>query len=141
MRPLLKKFVSRTAGALIEEKDYAVVWHYRNVPTELAYVRASELRRELANIINDDAVGVFSGNKIIEIKPIEIHKGYAASEIEAVYSPDCIVAIGDDYTDEEMFRDLPSDAYTIKVGAGDTKARFQLATVSRVLSLLEELAE
>jgi trehalose 6-phosphate synthase/phosphatase len=141
LRPILRKYVSRTAGSEVEEKDYSIVWHYRNVPPELAFVRANEIKRELIDIIADETIGVFSGDKVIEIKPTDINKGYAASELEAVYQSDFVLAAGDDYTDEDMFRELPDDAYTIKIGPGDTRARFQLKGVSEITSLLEELSK
>lgn len=140
LRPVLDKYVSRTAGSEIEEKEYSLVWHYRNVPPELAYVRANELRRELIDVVDTDNVGVYSGDKIIEIKPSDINKGYAASELEAVYQSEFILCAGDDYTDEDMFRELPSDAFTIKVGAGETKARYQVGGVHNMVALLELLA-
>jgi trehalose 6-phosphate synthase/phosphatase len=140
LKPILQKYASRTAGAEIEEKDYSLVWHYRNVAPELAYVRAGEMKRELIEALGDEDVGVFGGDKIIEIKPNDINKGYMATELEAVYQPDFILCAGDDYTDEHMFHELDQDAYTIKVGAGDTRARFQLADVDAMVKLLEDLA-
>lgn len=140
LRPVLKKYVSRTAGSEIEEKDYSLVWHYRNVAPELAYVRATEMRRELIDIIKDDKIGVYGGDKIVEIKPSDINKGYSAGELEAVYQSDFVLCAGDDYTDEDMFRELPNDAYTIKVGPGDTKARYQVTGVGEMVALLESLA-
>ena len=124
---------------LVEEKDHALVWHYRNVAPELAYARANELKRTLISCIEDESIGVFSGNKIIEIRPTAINKGFAALALMQRHSPEMIVCIGDDYTDEDMFRELPASAYTIKVGHGDTKARFQLSSVSKVIRLLEDL--
>lgn len=140
LRPVLQKYVSRTAGSEIEEKDYSIVWHYRNVAPELAYVRAGEMKRELIDLIDREDIGVFSGDKVVEIKPNEINKGYAASELEAVYPAGFVLAAGDDYTDEDMFRALPPESYTIKVGPGDTKARFQLSSVDDMMQLLEELS-
>lgn len=140
LKPILEKYVSRTAGAEIEEKDYSLVWHYRNVAPELAYVRANEMKRELTDLLDTDEIGVYGGDKVIEIKPIDINKGYAASELEAVYQSDFVLAAGDDYTDEDMFRELPSDSYTIKIGAGETKARYQLSSVAEITELLDELS-
>lgn len=140
LKPVLEKYAAKTAGAEIEEKDYSLVWHYRNVAPELAYVRAGEMKREITNLLDTDDVGVYGGNKVVEIKPTEVNKGYAASELEAVYQADFILCAGDDYTDEDMFRSLPNDAYTVKVGPGETKARYQLATVARMTRLIDELA-
>ncbi|AHB42577.1 hypothetical protein RAAC3_TM7C00001G0736 [Candidatus Saccharibacteria bacterium RAAC3_TM7_1] len=140
IKPLLEKYVSRTAGAEVEEKDYALVWHYRNVPPELAYVRATEIKRELIGMIDRDDIGVYSGEKIIEIKPVEVNKGYVAAELEAIYQSDFILCAGDDYTDEDMFRELSPEANTIKVGPGSTKAKFQMLGVSSMIDLLDELS-
>jgi trehalose 6-phosphate synthase/phosphatase len=141
LRPVLERYVSRTAGAEIEEKDYSLVWHYRNVAPELAYVRAGEMKRELIDILNTDDIGVYSGDKIIEIKPVGINKGDAAAELEALYPSDFILAAGDDYTDEDMFRELPDESFTIKIGSGNTKAHTQLSDVQQMTQLLDDLGK
>ncbi len=141
LRPVLERYVSRTAGAEIEEKDYSLVWHYRNVAPELAYVRAGEMKRELIDVLNTDDIGVYSGDKIVEIKPVGINKGDAAAELEALYPSDFILAAGDDYTDEDMFRELPTESFTIKIGSGNTKARAQLSDVQEMTQLLDDLGK
>lgn len=140
LKPLLERYVARTAGSEVEEKDFALVWHYRTVAPELAYVRASEMKRELIELIDDENVGVHSGNKIIEIKPSGNNKGDSAAELDALHQPTFILAAGDDYTDEDMFRELPEDSFTIKVGSGDTKARFRVSSVDEMIALLDELS-
>jgi len=54
---------------------------------------------------------------------------------------DFILSIGDDRTDEDMFEVLAnnSNAYTIKVGDGDTLAKYRLENVQNVIVLLNEL--
>lgn len=140
-RPLMERSTMRTPGSLIEEKDYALVWHYRNVPHELAYVRMNELRRELVNRLEGMEAMVLEGRSVLEVKPSVFHKGDSAAELEALYQPDFVLCAGDDFTDEDMFEALPDDAFTIHVGAKDTKARFQLPNVKSMVSLLELLAK
>lgn len=139
--PILERYLERTPGAVIEEKRFAVVWHYRNVVPELAYVRNSSLRHELNQVLADSDIGIHNGHKIIEMKPRNINKGTVAQELLVMYPSDFILAAGDDYTDEAMFQALPEDAYTIKVGLGETHAHFRLPRVKNVLALLEELLE
>lgn len=141
VRPIMERSTMRTPGSLIEEKDFALVWHYRNVPHELAYVRGNELRRELRNVVEGMDVKILDGRSVIEVKPSTFHKGDAAAELEALYQPDFILCAGDDYTDEDMFEALPEDSFTIHVGMRDTKARFQLAGVPDMIKLLELLAK
>jgi trehalose 6-phosphate synthase/phosphatase len=136
VRPILERYTDRTPGATIEEKAFSFVWHYRNSPPELAYERTSNIRHELTKLLDGTGIGVFSGNKIIEVKPRDINKGVAVAKIAALHSTGFILCIGDDYTDEDMFTALPDTAYTVKVGPDDTSARGRLSSVEEVLRLL-----
>jgi trehalose 6-phosphate synthase/phosphatase len=138
--PLLERYAERTPGARVEEKNFALVWHYRGVPAELAYARNANLKHDLAAVLgNNSGLGVHNGNKIIEIKPHGISKGVVADEMLASTGADFVLCIGDDYTDEDMFRALPETAYTIKVGSGESHARFRLPGVESVHALLSSL--
>lgn len=137
--PVLEHYTERTPGAQIEEKDFALVWHYRNVPVELAHARVASLRYELNTLLANTDLNVHRGAKIIEVKPRNVNKGAVAEDLMAIYNSDFILSIGDDYTDEDMFRAIPEDAYSIKVGLGDTNARYQVASVDSALRLLRKL--
>ncbi len=56
--------------------------------------------------------------------------------IAAAASWGAIIAAGDDATDEDMFRALPTDAITIKVGRGISVARFRVDDVATLRSKL-----
>ncbi len=79
----------------------------------------------------------------MEIKPTDINVATAVEYILTSFAapkiPDFILCIGDDYTDEDMFEQLPLSAYTIKVGRGRTAARYRLKSVDQVLALLKKL--
>ncbi len=137
----MKRYASRTAGSLVEEKDFAVVWHYRRVAPELAYIRNNDLRRELKTLTDDSSLGVYNGNKIIEVKPKSIHKGVIATQLAAKHDSEFIFCAGDDYTDEHMFKALPSHARTVKVGYGTTHAKHQVAKLERILSIIEQMSK
>ena len=137
--PLLKQFVSRTPGSEVEIKDFSLVWHYRQVLPDLAYVRKEELKIAAHDLLESSDIGIFEGHKIIEIKPKKIHKGVITKEIVESADWDFIMAIGDDYTDEDMFSILPASAYSIKVGFSETAARFQLDDVPAVVDLIDLL--
>jgi trehalose 6-phosphate synthase/phosphatase len=140
IRPVLELYADRTAGALVEEKDFSLVWHYRRASPELANVRVQELRETLLNLTANLSVGVFEGNKIIEVKNLGINKGRAAELWLSQKKWDFLLAAGDDYTDEEMFTILPEKAYSIRVGLSISKARFNVDSVDEVKTLLRELA-
>ena len=138
---ILESFADRTPSALIEEKDFAIVWHYREVLPELAYVRERELKNELKQLTVDNHIGIFEGNKILEIKPTNLQKGVVVQKYLREHDWDFIVAIGDDYTDEDMFNVLSEPAYTINVGSGATEAGYQVKSVKDVRDLLKDMAK
>jgi len=139
--PVMERYAERTPGAHIEEKNFALVWHYRNVPPELAYARNASLKHELNGLLAGSEVSVFSGNKIIEVKPRAIRKSTIAAEILDSDYPDFILCAGDDYTDEDMFEAMPEFAYSIKVGLRETHARYQVASVEKLRELLKALLQ
>jgi len=140
IRPVLELYADRTPGSFVEEKDFSLVWHYRRADAELAYIRTQELRGALLNLTANLNVGVFEGSKILEIRDLGLNKGRAAELWLEKQKWDFIFTAGDDYTDEDMFNVLPEKAYSIKVGLGISKARFNVDTVYEIRLLLKEFA-
>ncbi|MGI4866405.1 MAG: trehalose-phosphatase [Janthinobacterium lividum] len=139
-RPLLEQYVRRTAGSLIEEKDYSLVWHYRRADAGLAALRARELLSHLNFMTSNTGLQVLEGNKVLEIKPAGLHKGAAAARWLGTEHPDFILAMGDDRTDEDLFEVLPPTAYTLKVGSAPRSlARYIIPGPAEVRQLLHRL--
>ena len=143
IRPLLKFFVSRCAGSFIEEKKNTIAWHYRNTQLGLGFTRSRELMNNLTQLIQNSPLQVVDGNKVIEVRISGFDKGMSALKIVNETSPDFILCIGDDITDEDMFKALEqkSKAYTIKVGYGSTSAKYTIISQAQVLPLLNHLTE
>ena len=139
IRPILERYVDRTPGSFVEEKEYSLVWHYRKSDSELASNRARELKEEILHFTTNLGLGVLEGNKVIEIKNAGINKGVAALKWISKGKYDFIFAAGDDRTDEEIFQVLPEWAYSIKVGAGPSKANFNIDSVDEFRLLLKEI--
>lgn len=137
--PLLELYVDRTPGSLIENKELSLVWHYRKVDPELAAIRSRELKAALIHLTSNLNVGVFEGNKIIEVKNIKITKGHATSNWLNKKKWDFIFAIGDDFTDEDIFKVVPENAYSIKVGIEPSQAKYNVESYKEVRMLLKEL--
>jgi trehalose 6-phosphate synthase/phosphatase len=137
--PILEKYTSLTPHAMIEIKPHSLVWHYRGAPTYTSQKNAVIIKRVLKPLLKKYAIQIYQGNKILEIKDPQINKG---SALHHWLSPthDFILAIGDDYTDEDLFESLADSAYTIKVGQGRTKAAYRVKTVDDVTGFLKKLA-
>jgi trehalose 6-phosphate synthase/phosphatase len=141
IRPVLETYVSRTPGAQLEEKDYALVWHYRRVDPALGETRAGELSTHLNYLIANQNLQVMEGDKIVEIKNSEVNKGIAAARWLEEFNSNFVLAIGDDRTDEDTFEAMPDYAYTIKVGSNRSAAKYHLNAHTGVRSLLAALIE
>jgi trehalose 6-phosphate synthase/phosphatase len=139
VRPILQVYVDRLPGALLEEKEFSLAWHYRGADPELASRRARELLDALAGFTRNIDVQVLEGNKVLEVRNTGVSKGSAATEWLGGLGADFILAIGDDWTDEDLFRALPPTAYSVRVGLANTAARYYLSNHTVVRRVLREL--
>jgi trehalose 6-phosphate synthase/phosphatase len=136
IRPALEFYVDRTPGSFIEEKNYSLVWHYRKCDPELGLNRAIELKDELTSLITNLNLEILEGSKVIEIKNHGVNKGRAAQMVLHASPAEKIVAIGDDWTDEFLFAELPPESVTIKVGRTKTVAAWKVENFNEVRELL-----
>ncbi len=139
--PLIQLYVDRVPGSLLEEKDYSLAWHYRRADPELGEIRAKELIDELVSYTANLDVQVLEGKKVVEVRNSGVNKGAAAVGCVASVEPDFIFAVGDDQTDEDLFRALPKGAYTVRVGIPHSHATYHLDDHLEVRALLVRLVE
>lgn len=139
--PVMNQVTELCPESYVEEKNFSVTWHYRNVEAEKGYRCSRELILRLNSVVLSHNLKILDGNKVVEIMTMETGKGRAVKLLSENNSFDFILSIGDDVTDEEMFDYFlhNSIAYTIKVGEGDTSARYKLNTTGDVASLLKQL--
>lgn len=139
--PLLKQFTVKCPGSFVEEKKYAVTWHYRNAESDLGYSYSRQLIELLRNLTHSRNLKILDGNRVVEVLTNETGKGKAVKKLLEQNSFDFIMSIGDDATDEEMFEILlnNSNAFTIKVGDGATYAKYKLKSINDVVILLKYL--
>jgi trehalose 6-phosphate synthase/phosphatase len=141
VRPILQVYVDRLPGAVLEEKEFSLAWHYRRADPEQASLRAQELLDDLAGFTRNIDVQVLEGNKVLEVRNTGVSKGAAALEWLAGNPADFVLAVGDDRTDEDLFRALPASAYSVRVGLATTAARYYLGNHTAVRRMLRELSQ
>ncbi len=139
IQPLVELYVDRTPGSFIEEKDYSLVWHYRKVETGLGELRTRELLSQLKYISSDGDLQILEGDKVVEIKDRDINKGKGAKIWLQRFPHDFALAVGDDATDEDTFKAMPKDAFTIKVGSSTSAAKFNVDSYKEVREILKVL--
>jgi trehalose 6-phosphate synthase/phosphatase len=136
-------------GSFIERKRCALTWHYRPSDPELGAHNARECQKELEKTVGKAwDVEVMTGKANLEVRPTFINKGEIAKRLVESYGhevgepPEFTLCLGDDFTDEDMFRALngsslpPSHVFTVTVGASSkmTLAHWHLLEPTDVIS-------
>ncbi|TVR73850.1 MAG: bifunctional alpha,alpha-trehalose-phosphate synthase (UDP-forming)/trehalose-phosphatase [Marinilabiliales bacterium] len=139
LMPILEIYTDRLPGARIKEKEFSVSWHYHNADVEQASFIAKELYDHLISITATIDIQVFRGSRALEISSSGINKGDLARHWLNIRDYDFILAIGAGWTDELLFRSLPDNAWSFKVGMVQTGASFIIKDHSDVMALLKNL--
>ena len=141
IRPVMESFVDRTPGSFIEDKNFSLAWHYRKTDPDFGVLRATQLNTVLTSLIGTDDITVLSGNKVLEVNSANVNKGRACMRVLGEQDFDFVFAIGDDWTDEFMFMELPESAVTVKVGRQKTKAKYFIEDIGKVRGLIQKFAD
>jgi trehalose 6-phosphate synthase/phosphatase len=133
---IMKRHAFRAPGTLVEQKSASMAFHYRGADPHVASSRLRALRAELTNSLGPNAE-LLEGNKVLEVRLRGVHKGTVVGRIlENSPHGTRLFAAGDDRTDEDMFDALPEDAISIRIGPGQTRARFRLQSPFELRRLL-----
>jgi len=131
--------VSRIPGALLENKRYTLSLHFRRVH---ASDHAALVRLAQTAIVQGPGGSDWTlrrGKKVIEIRP---HSGWNKGKgiawvLKRSPAGRRVFYIGDDQTDEDVFRMMKKTAITVRVGHnGRSAARYRLPKQSQVNQLL-----
>lgn len=134
----LEAIAARHPRTRVEVKPAAVVLHTRLADERVAAAASSQA---LAALRGMAGVRVMRGKDVVEGLLTMADKGTALRWLRSSTGADVVVAVGDDVTDEAMFRALgPADA-GVKVGPGPTVAAHRVDTVADVATVLHRLAE
>ncbi|WP_265443555.1 trehalose-phosphatase [Flexivirga meconopsidis] len=130
----LDAVVAAHPGTRLEHKPAGVVLHTRGL-SEAAATAASQH----ALAVNLPGVHKMSGKQIVEFSVLPVTKGLALQALAEQHGTVATCYLGDDVTDETAFAVLPADAgnVTIKVGPGQTGARFRIDGPAEVVAVFE----
>ncbi len=137
---IFQQFMRNTPGALVEVKSASIAWHYRRADREFGVRQAHELRMLLGDALSNQPFEVIEGSKVIEVRLRGVSKAFVANRLQTDGAGNqVVVAIGDDRTDEDLFRALPPSSITIAVGDRPIGARFRVGDYRAVRRLLQSL--
>ncbi|RDA89474.1 hypothetical protein CP533_3632 [Ophiocordyceps camponoti-saundersi (nom. inval.)] len=165
---VFQTYTDKVPGSFIERKRCALTWHYRLADPELGLHMSRECQAELgAGVACRWEVEVMPGKANIEVRPTFINKGEIAKRLVATYHKPraqkgehgevddgeigFALCMGDDFTDEDMFRSLngasgpvlkSEGVFTVTVGASTkvTLAKWHLLEPEDVIECVALLA-
>ena len=134
----LKPLVHPVEGALLEPKGLTVAVHLRNV-TETAERRMllRELDRFAAHEAAAEGFVPMPGAEIVDFVPRGHDKGRALGALARALAPDAIIYFGDSSGDEPAFAVLGREDMAVRVGRGETRARYRVAGIEGVTRFLD----
>jgi trehalose 6-phosphate phosphatase len=141
-RRKITDIVAKEPGSWIENKVYSISVHYKPGPTTARHLQ--ELRDAVAMV---PKTGLVPGKKVLNIVAAEApDKGHAVDKLMRTLKCDRVFFVGDDETDERVFRHLPTSRLLgVRIGrAPKSRASFMLtaqADIDRLLALLIALRE
>ncbi len=137
---IMEEYTDRNSESFIEEKEFGVAWHYRNVDEKLGFLTSRELLTLLKNNLYNEPVQIIDGKKVIEVKHYMANKGTTCRNSILTGNYDLAIAFGDDRTDEDMFEQLSAEnEFSIKIGTGNTAAKYRVTDTGAVLQILAGL--
>lgn len=137
---VMNVYADRCPGSFVEEKELSVAWHFRNADHELGFMRSRELHNRLTELGIHFGFQVIEGRKLIEARPRGVDKGLSALRWINMEKWEIVLAIGDDRTDEDLFKAIPENAYSIRVGLLQSSARYNVNGQRDVIRILTQLA-
>ncbi|KAK2385561.1 alpha,alpha-trehalose-phosphate synthase [UDP-forming] [Trifolium repens] len=152
--PVMKLYTETTDGSTIEDKETALVWCYEDADPDFGSCQAKELFNHLESVLTNEPVTVKSGLNNVEVKPQGVNKGIVAKRLLSAMqgkgmSPDFVLCIGDDRSDEDMFEVITSsvpsmapraEVFACTVGRKPSKAKYYLDDTTDIVRMVQGLA-
>lgn len=114
----------RPPGIHLESKPSAVVLHTRRMTDRAAADAVEAAALEVTT--RHTGLHVLHGKQVVEVGVVRADKGSALLALRDEVGAEVVAYFGDDVTDEDAFRVLGPDDVTVKVGEGETAARFRV---------------
>jgi trehalose-phosphatase len=145
MRRAATRLVDGFPGVIVERKPAGLAFHDR----QLEPGRLEDWRAALADwLAKQDLLGfeTIEGKRVLEVRPQGIHKGRVVRRLKSALglgeADRSFVAVGDDVTDEDMFREIRGTGLGVRVGQANvaTAAQRRLGSPDDVAEFLTALA-
>lgn len=134
----LEKLTQDFPGTLVEYKPAGVVLHYRQAEPAVGVAAAAQARAKLNAI---DGVFLGEGKMVLEVAVVQANKGQSIQSLRALTGATAVLFAGDDVTDEHALKVLGPADVGIKVGPGESAAKYRINSPESLAPVLAELAQ
>ena len=134
----LTEIADRTPGAELEVKPAAVTFHHRKADPEDARRALDDIEAGPAAL---DGVHTHHTDQAVELLVVDTDKGRALESLRHRVGASAVLFFGDSQTDEHAFATLRGPDVGVKVGPGETLARFRVDDTAGVAESLARLAQ
>lgn len=138
VRPVLQLLVAAVPGSFIEEKDFSLVWHYSGADEAAAERALKKNMGQLEAVAKNHELVLKPAIKDLEVAVPGIDKSTIADHWLKRDNWEFILAAGDDVADEVLFKAVPESVFTVKIGKGESAARYRLPNPRAFSKLLQE---
>jgi trehalose 6-phosphate synthase/phosphatase len=138
VRPVFEKLVDAVPGSYIEDKEFSMAWHYWSIDDDIAAQAAEKERDHLDTIVEEYNLAIKPATKVLEVTVPGIDKSAIAEQWLERHDWDFVLAAGDDTADEVLFKAMPKDVITIKIGTGRSAAKYRLPNPEALSELLKQ---
>src|SRR5262249_51097970 len=122
----LRRVASRHRGAIVERKTWSVAFHVRSVDPDERDSALVAVETLIADWLTEHPrFAVLRGAEVFEVRPARMDKATAVAWLRG-RGPSRVLALGDDLSDEGMYRSLAAGDESVLVG--DAGGRSSAAT-------------
>src|SRR5262245_22048122 len=119
----LTRIASQYARAWVERKTWSVALHYREVRRSLQTGLLVQASAAFRSLLEGKGYEIVEGSQVFEVRLARVHKGAALTWLRERSGPDTrVLALGDDLTDEDLFRALSPADESVHVGNDERRA-------------------
>ena len=134
----LRSIAAAHPGCRVEQKPASVALHVRGAEPA---ARESALSAAESGPAVLPGVRLKRGKMVLELAVLDMDKSAALEVIRARTGASATIFLGDDITDEDVFRALRGPDLSVKVGPGDTAALYRVESPREVARTLARLLD
>lgn len=134
---IIANIVDGRPGLRCELKPAGVALHVRAASRAVADAAIASAIDRCGQV---PGVHLRHGSQVVEFMVVSASKGDAVKRARQASGATGVLFIGDDITDEDVFKTLTGDDVSVKVGEGETAARHRVSRIAEVAEVLEFIA-